>query len=124
VTSATSDALGNANFVLDEGGIEWDEVAGVTTVTLPNLDFTVTAQGPGGGGPVTLQSCTDGLKAARSLKMISFDMYGGDILVGLQDLGDFATVYNTVAPRADYDWSGGNVALGDLGAFATHYNHQ
>lgn len=115
--SATTAVGGTASFVYDQTAIVWNEIAG-TGVTLPNLDFLVTAQGPGPGLPVTLQGCNP------QLKVISYDMAAGDGLVGLQDFGDFASCWNTLDQRSDFNWSGGVVNLQDFGAFATHWDHK
>lgn len=39
------------------------------------------------------------------------------------DFGTFAGDFGTVAPRSDFDWSGGNVNPIDFGSFAGHFGH-
>jgi hypothetical protein len=39
------------------------------------------------------------------------------------DFGTFAADFGTVAPRSDFDWSGGNVDPIDFGSFAGHFGH-
>jgi hypothetical protein len=115
--TAVSAADGSASFMFDEGGIGFNEVAG-TPIAQPDLDFLVTAQGPGPGGPVVLVGCVP------QLNMISFDMRGSDCNVGLLDFGDFATCFGAggIDTRCDFNWDT-LVNLVDFGHFATHWAH-
>jgi len=79
-------------------------------------------------GPVTIevQIYTVVLNDSDNLPTNTFDLFPvgvGDGAVGIQDFVKFGQAYNTVAPQADFNWSGGVVGLQDFVLFGQHYNH-
>lgn len=102
-----SDGAGNVTFTFDEGGASM-----AASPVLPNLNFTVTAQGPGPGGPVALAAC------APQLNVLSFDLnLSGD--VNLVDFAIFGGDLGAGNLRSDFNWSGG-VNLVDFALFGAH----
>lgn len=107
--TAVSNGVGVANFVFDEGGVNNTPVP-----TLPNLDFSVTASGPGPGGPVALAAC------APQLQVVGYDLNASGA-VNLADFGIFASDFGAGNPRSDFNWSGGGPNLADFGLFAAEF---
>jgi hypothetical protein len=106
--TAVSDGFGNANFTFDEGGATNNPAP-----TFPNLNFSVTAQGPGPGSAVTLNSC------ATQYSIVSYDSNASG-LVDLLDFSTFATDFGAGNLRSDYTFDS-LVDLLDFSAFATNY---
>jgi len=111
--SGLSDGGGNFMAVFDEGGIQHGSPA-----VYPNFDASVTAAGPGPGGPIALVACSP------QLNVTSYDLDKSG-LVDLLDLVLFAAQYAASSTPAicDYDWAGGvdPVDLLDLVLFASEY---
>jgi hypothetical protein len=101
-----SDAGGNVNFTFDEGGVNNAPVA-----ASPNLDFAVTASGPGPGGPVTLAGCSP------QLTVVSYDLNANGQVNSI-DVGIFASDIGFANTRSDFNFSGGAVNSVDVGLFA------
>ena len=106
--TAVTDASGVVELIYDEGGVMLQP-----SPSLPNLDFAVTSQGPGPGGPVALAGC------ATRFSLLSFDL-NADGRVDLTDFAIFSTDYVAGNPRSDFTWADG-VNLADLAAFTAHY---
>jgi hypothetical protein len=109
--TAVSALDGSANFVFDEGGVLIPAGQG----GLANLDFSVTATGPGPGGPVALDPCP------ADLTVHAYDLdndAGGDC--DLADFGNFAAYFLAGDLRADYTHTAG-VGLPDFGLFAQNF---
>jgi hypothetical protein len=106
-----SDALGQANFVFDEGGVSIPAGAPV----YPTLQFNVTADGPGNpGNPVPLPIC------APALSVVGYDMNASGGVTGA-DLAMFAAIFGTVNIRGDFNHSGGVIGGADLALFAAEF---
>lgn len=105
--TGTSDGAGNVTFTFDEGGASM-----AAAPVMPNLNFTVTAQGPGPGGPVALASCSP------QLSVLSFDL-NADGNVNLTDFAIHASDLGGGALRSDFNWSGAT-NLTDFAQFAAH----
>lgn len=106
-----SNGVGVFNVVFDEGG-----VINTAIPTLPNLDFSITASGPGPGGPVALAACTP------QLQIVSYDLNGtGD--VQLLDFAIFGSDFAAQNPRSDFNWSGAGsvVNLLDFALFGAEF---
>lgn len=102
-------ADGSVEFLFDEGVVAIPSGLG----GLPNLDFQLTAQGPGPGGPVVLPPCP------VDLTVHGYDQ-DADGDVDLRDFGTFATRFRTGDLRADFTHTTG-VGLADFGLFAANY---
>jgi hypothetical protein len=111
--TGVSIVTGAVSFVFDRGGVDHP-----ATAVYPNLDFSVTASGPGPGGPITLASCTP------QLTVTGYDLDANGI-VDLIDLILFAGEFTTSSTPAicDYDWAAGvdPVDLIDLILFASEF---
>jgi hypothetical protein len=106
--TAVSDGSGNANFTFDEGGVN-----NTPAPTFPNLNFSVTAQGPGPGSAVTLNSC------ATQYSIVSYDLNAsGDVT--LTDFTIFGIDYGAGNARSDFTFNG-SVNLTDFTAFGANY---
>jgi hypothetical protein len=109
--TAVSALDGSANFVFDEGGVLIPAGQG----GVANLDFAVTAAGPGPGGPVVLDPCP------TDLTVHGYDLdndAGGDCDLG--DFGTFATYFTGGDLRGDFTHTAG-VGLPDFGLFAGNF---
>lgn len=108
----TSDGSGNANFVFQHGG-----VSVAASPVLPDLNFVVTAQGPGAGGPVSLASCSP------QLSVIGYDAVftPSPGTVDLFDFAQFGIDLGAGNLRSDFTWSG-VVDLFDFAAFGGNFN--
>lgn len=104
-----SNGSGVFNVVFDEGG-----VSNTATPTLPNLDFSVTASGPGPGGPVALAAC------APQLQVLSYDLNASG-QVNLVDFALFGSDFGAGASRSDFNWSGGAPNLVDFALFGAEF---
>jgi hypothetical protein len=106
--TGVSNGAGQVTFTFDEGG-----VTNNPTPTLPNLNFSVTAQGPGPGSAVTLQSCSP------QYSIVGYDSDASGA-VALPDFGTFAGDFGAGNLRSDFNWDGG-VGLPDFGFFAGNF---
>jgi len=92
--SIVSDGSGNANFTFRRGG-----VATGSSPSFPNLDYSITAQGPGAGSPVGLNACSPQL----NVKGYDENASGG---VDLVDFALFSSDLGSGGARSDFNWSG------------------
>jgi hypothetical protein len=105
-----SNALGEAFFVRDEGGVSIP----IGAPLYPTLQFNVTAQGPGIGDPVPLNTC------APALNVVSYDMTADGVVSGA-DLAQFAGIFGTANIRGDFNHSGGAIGGADLALFSAEF---
>lgn len=106
--TAITNAIGQAIFKYDEGGARSPGCLG----GMPNLDFTVTAQGPGPGGPVVLPNCVP------DLTVHAYDL-DADCDVDVVDFAIFASCFG-VGVRGDFNHDGvANVI--DFALFAANF---
>lgn len=108
--TAISDGSGNATFVINKLGASL-----VATPTQPDLDYAVTAQGPGPGSAVTLVACP------TKFSVIAFDE-NADLTTNLTDFAIFGTDFGAGNPRSDFNWDG-VVNLTDFAIFGAHFGH-
>jgi len=104
-----SNGVGVFNAVFDEGGVN-----NTPTPTLPNLDFSITAAGPGPGGAIALTAC------APQLQVLSFDLNASGA-VNLADFAIFAGDFGAGNARSDFNWSTGAPNLADFALFAASF---
>jgi hypothetical protein len=71
---------------------------------------------------ISCQIYTVVLNDSDNLSCITYD-YDLDGDVDPVDFGTFAGDFGAVAPRSDFDWSGGNIDPIDFGSFAGHFGH-
>jgi len=79
-------------------------------------------------GPVTIavQIYTVVLNDSDNLTCATFDLFpvgAPDGTVGVQDFVIFGQDFNQVAPRSDFNFSGGPVGVQDFVLFGQHFNH-
>lgn len=96
--TGVTDAAGVAVFMFDEGGV----AVPAGSAGLQNLDFHVTVDLPGPGGPEALPSCWDG-----PLRILDFAL--------------FAAEFGQGGSPADFNHSGGAVGVIDFSLFAANY---
>lgn len=71
---------------------------------------------------ISCQIYTVVLNDSDNLQCNTYD-YDLDGDVDPVDFGTFAGDFGAVAPRSDFDWSGGNIDPIDFGSFAGHFGH-
>src|SRR5262249_22787688 len=106
--TGVSDGLGHVEVIYNEGG-----GALPPTPLMPDLDFTVTTQGPGPGGPVQIPGCP------TPFSIIGVDL-NADGRVNLTDFAIFGTDYGAGNPRSDFNWDS-RVNLTNFAMFSAHY---
>lgn len=107
-----SAADGSADFVFDNGSLQFDAWPGTEPET---IDFDGTRQGPGPGGPSALPDCRD------PLRVLSFDLMEADLTVDIVDFALFSADLGTNTLRSDFDHSGA-VGIVDFAMFSAHLN--
>lgn len=113
--TAVSALDGSANFVFDEGGV-------VTAAGAANLDFSVTASGPGPGGPVVLDDCDPDLYVlGYNLDALDAEV-PPDNDVDVVDFAIFASLFGLGPNRGDFNHSGGLTGVVDFALFAANFN--
>jgi hypothetical protein len=77
-----------------------------------------------GGAPVLIRVVVAGV-ALNNFVLLDCNTYNYDLAatVGPIDFSVFAGDFGTVAPKSDFDWSGGLVSPIDFGLFAAHWGH-
>jgi hypothetical protein len=106
-----TDEEGKAHFVFDRGSVfSHPDV-------LPDLDFDLTAEGGGLGGPIALDDCPE------PLTVIGFDVDAGTPLdVTLADFAIAASDWRLGNSRSDFNHDGAPSYLTDFAMFGAHFH--